>query len=45
MEKIFGNSILTIAQAQSLLSKYGSPLYVYDEQVIKKKAKVLTKAA
>ena len=45
MEKIFGNTIVTAAQAADLIKKYGSPLYLYDAQVIRQKAKILTEAA
>ncbi len=30
MEKIHGNTILTAAQATELITKYGSPIYLYD---------------
>jgi len=35
MEKIFGNTIVTATQASELIKKYGSPLYLYDAQIIK----------
>lgn len=44
MEKIFGNTIVTAAQAADLLKQYGSPLYLYDAQIIRQKAKLLTEA-
>ncbi len=45
MEKIFGNTILTAAQATELIKTYGSPLYVYDAQILRQKAKLLSEAA
>ncbi len=45
MEKIHGNSILTATQAKELITKYGSPIYLYDAEIIKRKAKFLAEAA
>ena len=45
MEKIFGNTLVTATQAADLLKQYGSPLYLYDAEVIRQKAKILTNAA
>ena len=45
MEKILGNTIVTAAQASELLHKYGSPLFVYDAEIVKQKAMTLANAA
>ena len=42
MEKIFGNTIVTAKQAADLIKQYGSPLYLYDAEVVKQKAKLLS---
>jgi len=41
IEKIIGSSILTSKQASQLMNKYGSPLYVYDANILRRKACML----
>lgn len=45
MEKIFGKNIVTSIQAADLMKQYGSPIYLYDAEIVRKKAKLLTEAA
>jgi diaminopimelate decarboxylase len=43
--RVKAKDIISRKQAASLIEKYGSPLYVYREQVIREKVKILLEAA